>query len=221
MNKFCWTFSLTLCLLTNVLLAQSDFNLTMKAGALRGNEAVKYNNNSFTDNGSSNQDGGCLSIAFSVPVKKSFRIGTEIGVNNFNTFMDYDFRFTPDINTSYLGYYRINQAYLALVPEYRITKFLYINAGVGYYADLTSQFTSGIRINSGQTEDLTGWDYKRHNAVGYFVGAGLCPNITKELALLGEVRYTGCPVSTDSPDQIGISYNAFSFSIGLMYKPKL
>ena len=222
MNKFCWTFSLTLCMLTNALLAQSDFNLTMKGGLLLGDEKVAYNNNSFNRNTSSLRKSGSLSVAFSVPLKKSFRLGAEIGVNNFQTLLDYEFNFSPTFKSTYIGDYRINQAYFAVVPEYRLAEYLYVNAGVGYFTELTSQFIDGSRLNltstSFEIEDIAGWDYKRSNTVGYFFSLGLCPNITKNLALLVEARYTNSPVKTNSSDIIGISYHAFIANFGLMFK---
>lgn len=220
-----YTSCIVLCLLTNGLIAQTTLNLSMKAGYLTGKESVKYDNKNFVDNGGVQQSGsGSISMAFSLPVKNNFRLGAEIGINSFETSFDYDFNFSPTYASRYLGHYRINQAYFAIVPEYRILKSLFVNAGAGYYADFNSSFANGSRFSPTplgvDIEDISGWDYKRYNALGYFFGAGFCPNITKELALLAELRYTASPASTDSPDQIGIGYHAVIFNVGLMFKPK-
>lgn len=219
-----YTIPVLLCLFTNMLFAQSSLNLGIKTGFLKGKQEVKYDNKNFTDNGTRQESGsGSMSIAFSLPLKHNFRLGAEIGMNTFETFFNYNFNFTPTYTTNYLGHYRINQGFVAIVPEYRIFKSLYVNAGAGYYADINSNFSNGIRISQdgGGIEDITGWDLKRFNSLGYFFGVGFCPNITKELAFLAEIRYTASPVSTDSPDQIGVGYHAVNFNVGLMYKPKL
>lgn len=201
----------------------AQLNLSMKAGSLYANRDINYANGGLRKNDISQRSGSSMAMAFSVPVKGKFRLGAEIGLNNISNFFDFTVPFTPTFVSTYRGYYRINQAYFAIVPEFRPIKSLYINAGAGFYHEIIRQFTSGYRSTPNDlgvdTEDITGWELGQGQNTGYFIGAGFCPNLTKELALLLELRYTGSPAGVAN-DQIYVGYNAIGFNIGLMYKPK-
>ncbi len=202
--------------------AQSPLNISMKFGLLYGKEDIESKNISAHDRDSyADQPNTNISLAFSLPVKSKFRLGAEFGLISFKSFVIYDFTYPSGVIENVNGRYRINQAYLALTPEYRPLGWVFLNAGAGLYSDFNSNFTAGTRTFGTDVGNITGLEYKRHNSFGYFVGAGICPNITKELAVLGEVRYTGSPASIGSPDQIGIGYGALNFNIGLMFKPRL
>lgn len=212
-------------LLVGMLNAQS-LNFSMTGGMLLGNEKIQYKNGTVKKNSSAQQNGsGSVALAFSLPLKKSLRLGAEVGWNTFETSLDYDIQFLPTSTVKYDGRYQINQVYFAVVPEYRLLKFLFVNAGIGYFPDVNSRFTSGERFLPGDLgntiENITGTNFKRENAIGYFAGLGICPNITKNLAFTANIRYTSSPVSTDSPDQIGLGFNSVNFNVGLMYKPKM
>lgn len=211
------------CLFLNFqTFAQTTLNLALKAGLLRGEEIIKsknissYDRGTYEDNANSN-----LSLALSLPITAKFRLGAEFGLLSFRTFLDYNLTYTNNATERFQGRYKINQAFVAFVPEYRFTHWLYFNSGAGLYSDFNSHFTSGDRTLDGNSSSLIGLEYKRKNVFGYFFSAGICPNITKEIAVLGEVRFTGSPVGNQIIDNIGIGYYAFNFNIGLMYKPKL
>jgi hypothetical protein len=107
---------------------------------------------------------------------------------------------------------------LAIVPEYRPLKFISIKPGFAYAPDFTSQFTDGsYYTNSLDRQDLAAVNYDRFGSIMGFVGIGLCPNLTKSLALAIDLKYVISPAITDSPDQIAAGYRAFGISAGLMY----
>lgn len=211
----------TALFLTTASFAQLNFS--MKAGTCYARHDINFGGGGLRKDDDSQRSGGSMAMAFSVPVKGKFRLGAEIGLNNIGTFFDFTVPFTPTSESTYFGHYRTNQAYFAVAPEFRPIKSLYINAGAGFYNEIISQFTSGERTTPTdlglEIEDITGWEIGRGESVGYFVGVGFCPNLTKELAFLLELRYTSSPAGS-SNDQIYIGYNAIGFNVGLMYKPK-
>lgn len=204
------------CFLAVQAFGQTSMNIGIKAGLLTGRELISsklvetYDLGSYDDEANFN-----VSVPFSFPIKHNFRVTAEIGVLSFRSFLDYDFRYPTNVTELIKGRYRINQAFVAVGPEYRLFNWAYVNVGAGVYHDFNSYFTSGTR-NS--TDNITGLEYKRNNPFGYYAGLGICPNITKELAVLGEVRFTSSPASIKSNDDISIGYYAFNFNIGLMYK---
>ncbi len=223
MTKQRFILLFTTLLLTTVAFAQSSLNLTMKAGTLYARHDINYANGGLRKNDVSQRSGGNIAMAFSLPVKGKFRLGAEIGLTNISSFLDFTVPFTPTALSTYRGHYRSNQAFFAVAPEYRPIKSLYINAGAGFYNELISQFSSGERSTPNDLgvdiEDITGWELSRGQNVGYFVGLGFCPNLTKDLAFLLELRYTSTPAGS-SNDHIYLGYNALGFNVGLMYKPK-
>ncbi len=201
------------------LTAQTKLNFNMKVGSFFGETDVENRSGHFKINEESHKStNGSISLAFSLPIKGKFRLGAEIGHNFYETLLDANA--SPVHN--YLGYYQINQAYFAFVPEFRILDFLYIQAGTGFFKDYNSNYTSGIGIRTEpfETFDLTGMSQGRVNSYGYFLGVGLCPNITKEFAMLLDVRWLNCPAATDSPEQVGIGFAGTIVNLGFAYKPK-
>ena len=209
------------CLLSFQSFSQANLNLSMKLGLLKGKEVVQSKNIGIYDSGSYEDEANSnVSLAFSLPIKGKFRLGAELGLLSFRSFLDYNFTYENKAVERFKGRYKINQAFVAIVPEYRITKWIYINGGAGLYSDFNSHFTSGNRTLGATSNNITGLEYKRSNSFGYLVGLGICPNITNELAVLGEIRFTGSPASIEAADNIGIGYRAFNFNLGLMFKPK-
>jgi hypothetical protein len=211
-------FSMAICSIT----AQSNLNFCIKGGTFAGKMSIN-SSLKVVDNGRAAFDTGTGSIAmaFSSPISKKFRLGAEMGMNTLTEFFDKKITFSDNTTSSYLGYYRINQSFVALVPEYRIFNWLYANAGAGLYFDNFSSFTNGyLRTSGGTSVDLTGQSAKRERSLGAFIGVGACPNITKELALLAEVKYLSCSPSSDSGGNLGVGFNVININIGLMYKPR-
>jgi hypothetical protein len=205
------------------LTAQSDLNISMKGGILSGDLTFGSKNITFSDNGGTNRQGnGSVAMAFSQPIRSKFRLGAEVGLNTYTQLADVDINFGTQATFRYLGDYTINQAYFAVVPEFRPLHWLFVNAGLAYSPDLNSNFTSGFRSGGSivSSEDISGLDFRRFAPFAYFAGAGICPRLTKSLAVLAELRFTSSPASTDSPDQIAFGYRAFGFNLGLMYRPQ-
>lgn len=211
-----------LVFLATALNAQSGLNMFMKTGFLIGKMDVANPENLYTQKKETRDENtGSLSLGFSLPIKNNFRFGTEIGYNTFGTFLELtDASSSIGVTTS-SGHYRFNQLYFAFVPEYRILKSLYINAGTGFVSDFSESYTSGYRISpNNPIENIQGYSYGRANHFHYFAGVGFCPNITNELALLAEVRYVGNPANAGSPEATSFGFNAFNLNFGIMYKPK-
>jgi hypothetical protein len=211
-------YSMAICPIT----AQSNLNFSMKGGFFAGEMSlnpsleVVHNGRQSFEIGS-----GSVSMAFSLPIVKKFRLGAEVGLNHLNEFFDKTITFSTGSSVAYLGYYRINQAFAVLVPEYRILPWFFVNAGGGYYTDFNSSFTNGSTFTSGGSRnDITGQTAKREKSVGGFIGVGACPNVTKDLAILAELRLVGSPNGSDSPDRLNVGYSGVNISIGLMYKPR-
>jgi opacity protein-like surface antigen len=208
-------YSMAICSLT----AQSNLNFSMKGGPLLATMKFAAGQTKIGGEEPFVQPGGStMAMAFNVPVYKKFRIGSEIGFNTVeNSF------YKKIYGKDYNAVYKINQAYLALVPELRILKWLYANAGVGFYSDFNSSIVRGFILDVSQSPaitNVTGETFKRDNSLGYFFGVGVCPNITKDLAVLAEVRFVGSPTGATSNERVNVGYTGGSFSIGLMYKPR-
>jgi len=214
--KFQSKFLLPLfCSLAINSFAQTSMNLSLKAGLLRGREIVKSKDIDTHDIGSYKGDANSnFSIASSFPLKRNFRLGAEIGLIYFKSFIDYRFTYADNSIEDYNGRYQINQAFLTIIPEYRIIDWWYINAGAGLYWDYNSYFKSGTRTGG---SSIAGLKFKRNIPFGAFIGTGFCPNLTKELGLLAEVRYTVSPASISAPERVGIGYGAVNFNVGLMF----
>jgi opacity protein-like surface antigen len=220
MKKHLFPFTI-LCLLSLQTFAQNQLNFSMKAGALSGKPKLTSKEDKYDPAKKTRDGGSSFSMAFSLPIKNKFRIGAELGFNNFNPDIDGNILYEGQFSNYFKGSYSINQTYLVIVPEYRIKDVLFVNAGLGFVKDITSAFTSGYRLNSGNTEDdIRGWEFKRDEAIGYFVGLGICPNLTDNLALLGEIRFAGSPANLSNDFAIQMGYTALNINIGLMYKPK-
>jgi hypothetical protein len=211
-----------ICLFTNLASAQSVLNFCMKGGILAGGIAISKSVKAVTNEKSFNEPGsGSVAAAFSLPIVKKFRLGAEIGINTVSSFFDKTITTSFSGALNYQGYYKINQAFMAIAPEYRIKPWLYVNAGGGFYNDFNSSFTSGRITTTGSTNiDLTGQQYRREFSFGSFVGVGFCPNITKEMALLAEVKYLSCSPSGLSDENLAFGLNVVNINIGIMYKPK-
>ncbi len=200
--------------------SQNQLNLSMKAGALSGKPKITSKEDRYDPAKKTRDGGSSFSMAFSLPIKNKFRIGAELGFNNFNPDIDGNIVYEGQFPTYFRGSYSINQTYLAIVPEYRIKDVLFVNAGLGFVKDISSAFRSGYRASSGIEVDIRGWEFKRDEAIGYFVGFGICPNLTDNLAWLAEIRFMGSPADLSKDFAIQMGYNALNINIGLMYKPK-
>jgi len=209
-----------LCLFTLQAFSQNQLNFSMKAGALSGKPNINSKEDSYHSAKKTRDGGSSFSMAFSLPIKNKFRLGAELGINTFNPTIDGTIIYGGESSTYFSGRYSINQAYLAIVPEYRINNMLFVNAGLGFVNDINSAFKSGYRVSAGGNEDISGWEFDRAEAVGYFVGLGLCPNITDNLSFLVEVRFMGSPADISKDFKLEMGYNALNINIGLMYKPK-
>ncbi len=203
--------------------AQNPLEISMKTGFVWGKLDIASKNITFTDKGSHSGTGnGALALSVSMPLKKNFRIGTEIGFTKFRELVSSEFNFSEQTTATYQGWYNINQAYFALIPEYRIKPWVYVNVGIGYFPAIKSQFETGYRsIYNGTgigSEDITGWELYNHNSVGYLAGIGFCPKIRDGLSLLLECRYLNVPSQTRSPDQISASWGGVVLNGGLQYR---
>lgn len=225
MSKALHTFLLStlLMLISQFVSAQNALEISMKSGFLIGNLDLASKNIPYTDKGSHSGTGnGALAFSLSVPLKNNFRIGTEIGFTKFREFVHNEFAFSAQTLATYQGWYNINQAYMAVIPEYRIKPWLYINIGMGYFPAMKSQFENGTRSIANGTgvdsEDITGWELYNHNSAGYLAGIGFCPKIRTGLGLLLECRYMAAPAQTSSPDQIGAGWSGIVINGGLQYR---
>lgn len=161
-----------------------------------------------------------ISASVSLPVLPHFRMGAEVGLLTYKNSCRYVFDATSNGVEVVDGIYRINQVFAAVVPEFRIFDWIYVNVGAGLYSDYNSHFTSGISLTSQNQTSIIGRSYKRTNSIGFLGSIGVCPNITDEFALLAEARFTASPASIKSTDRISIGYWAKNFNIGVLYKPK-
>jgi hypothetical protein len=206
----------------NTIKAQSNLNFCMKGGIFAGGISISKSVNAVTNEKSFNEPGsGSVAAAFSLPIVKKFRLGAEMGINTVDSYFDKTVTTNFSGTLKYQGHYKINQAFIAIAPEYRIKPWLYVNAGGGFYNDFNSSFTSGrLSSNSGTDIDLTGQQYRREYSFGSFVGVGFCPNITNEMALLAEIKYLSCSPSGLSDENLAFGLNVVNINIGIMYKPK-
>ena len=223
MNLRYFFLLLSCCFLSFKVSSQTKLNIGLKVGLLRfSNEIVQTKEiGSYDSYSSEDQPNYNFAGSFSLPVNNKFRLGAELGVISYGTFLDYYFTYPDNTRERFNGRYQIDQLFLAFTPEYRFTNWWYVNGGAGLYYDYNSAFTDGTRSIGSNEVNITNLEYKRSIPFGFFAGTGICPNITKELALMGEVRYTRSPASIKSPTDVGIGYGAFNFNVGLMFKPRL
>lgn len=200
--------------------AQDKVNFCLKAGILTGGLSVKSPNLIQSKNLTRSSSNGSIAIALNAPIYKSIRIGAEVGISSFEQLNEASFDFGESSNTSYYGHYQITQAYFAVVPEFRIKKWAFINLGAGYYNDFNSNYTNGTGIRPDNSQiDLEGLSFKRATSFGFFFGAGICPNITSKLALLLEARFVGSPAKAGPEYHVDMGYRALGINLGLVYKP--
>jgi hypothetical protein len=209
-----------ICLMTiNEITAQNNLHFSMKGGPLVATMKFAVGQKEIGGDEPTFKPGATtMAMAFNLPLYKRFRIGSEIGFNSLEN------SFSKEIyGSNYIGRYKINQVYFAIVPELTIYKWIYANAGIGFYADFDSEVKNGLAFNTSQspsTRDITGESFKRNKLFGYFFGVGICPNITKDLAVLAEIRFVGNPNGATSSDWVNVGYSGGNFNIGLMYKPR-
>lgn len=199
--------------------AQSKLNFGVKSGLLWGNLLIATNNNQLTEVNSYRDEPNLLfALSGTWPISPKFRIGAEIGQVTFNHFFINNITENGEQST-YDGRYSIQQFFVAVTPEWRLNHWFYVNAGVGLYADSKSYFRYGQQTTGTQAaQNLAGTSFKRNLPLGGFIGAGLCPNITDELALILESRFMASPATVKSGSNLGIGYSAFNFNLGFLFK---
>ena len=148
---------------------------------------------------------------------KEFCIGAETGLNSFAHFFIYQVPDPLGNLENYNGRYEINQAYLAFVPEYRPFPWLYLNGGLGVFADVRSRFTQGYARSGQQERPLRGTEFRRGNPLGGFLGFGLNPRIYRNMSLVLEGRMVACPATRKLEYITAIGYGAGQINLGLHF----
>lgn len=208
------------CLGFQSLSSQSSLNVGLKTGLQMGYLDVE-SQDIFARNVESYRrtPNYYFAVSPSWLVKPKFRLGAELANTTFYHYFIYDLTGQDGIALRYNGRYRISQFNLSIVPEYRPVDWGYLNAGLGLSIDYRSHFTDGTRGNAQvPAENITGTEFKRSLPMSAFIGIGLCPNITDELAVLAEMRFNASPGAINSANDIGVGYYALNINIGLMYK---
>jgi opacity protein-like surface antigen len=213
------TFSTIFLLLGIGLMAQSRFNLSVKAGLISGEDIVQSRTGNLSIPGNLNEKRDLfLAMAFSLPVKGNFRLGAEAGYIAYNTHLGVNSKFENEGLYQYAGNYQINQVFLSLVPECRLQDWFYVNSGFGLYFDTKNEFVDGTLTAGSEVSALAGKKFKRTTPLGMFMGAGICPKIGKKIALQLEARYLMCPANIKTGEEITMGYKGPNFNAGLMYK---
>lgn len=198
------------------LFAQTT-EIAMKGGQIFGKAAFIGKDISLLSEENGAPSGVTAALHVSAHLIKGLRLGTEFGLNSFDNIVDQEF--IPSSGGSklqYLGRHNINQFYLTVVPEYRFPKgrFLFINAGAGIFKDYTASF-DGMFFNTSGIESVFGNFFDRRLNRGFFVGAGLCPQLSKNFGFLLEMRYTDLPAVQDG--YLRLRYKLLTVNVGLSY----
>ena len=206
-------------------------NIQMKVGFLSSKMDFKW------DTPIKNESSSSMirpTFAFSIDgqLYKGLYIGAEIGTCSYNHFIDISFKqpqnfFPPFVVTdNYLGWYKQEQVYFTVNPQYRFGfhKFFVVGGGIGVYNNYINSFVNGFRqVTStkptSEIQNLDGKDYLLPNTtVGGFINAAINPKFNN-VGLVLEVRhifndYTNGQITRVKPD---IRFNSFAFMGGLSF----
>jgi hypothetical protein len=217
------TFLLTFFAFLTTGSAQNGLNLAIKTGSMGSFEKIAFNGSQL-DIKRGQESSGAMAISMSLPVKGKFRLGAEFGMQSLGLSMDYKQVLFGNRVTWYRGSYRVVNLYTALIPEYRPVEWFYIQAGMGYFPEIYSQYTNGLSFETidgvSVSTDLVGLELYRYNTAGYLAGFGLCPRVNKSLCLQLEVRYMSLPAGKSGEQRTTLGYNSLRLTVGLLYNPK-
>lgn len=138
-------------------------------------------------------------FAFSVDgqLHKGLYVGAEFGTCSYLQFMSISFKQSVNTTDSYSGWYKQEQIYFTINPQYRFgpKQFFGIGGGVGIYNNYVNTFNNGYRSTTStnpfsvSTETLDGKDYLQPNTtVGGFINAIMNPQINN-VGFVFEMRY--------------------------------
>jgi len=212
---------------TLTLQAQTDsgFNLGTRLGAafsdMRiGTEPIP----GYQQAGSGKAIGPAFNLFWSNALGRHFRLGMDIGFVSLEQDAIFKNNTNVDITNEYAGTIVQDKISIFIVPEYRFgdNNLAYVNAGLGFNRDLRSEWVDGTyKYISGTYNELRfleGEPIGDRTLFGYTVGAGLCPNITDNMAFIFDIRYSGA--SSLYMESFGFTYSPVTISVGFAYKPR-
>ena len=197
--------------------AKAQYNLSFKTGLAWGNIDVVADARAVDLNSYRDEPNYQFALTCTRHLTKEFCIGAETGLNSFAHFFIYQVPDPLGNIGNYNGRYEIKQAYLAFVPEYRPFSWLYLNGGLGVFADVRSRFTQGYAKYGTQERPLRGTEFRRGNPLGGFLGMGLNPRVYRNMSLVVEGRLVACPATRKLEYITAIGYAAAQINIGLHF----
>lgn len=197
--------------------ANAQYNLSFKTGLAWGYIDVVADARAVDLNSYRDEPNYQFTLSCTKHLTKEFCIGAETGLNSFAHFFIYQVPDPVGNLENYNGRYEINQAYLAFVPEYRPFPWLYLNGGLGIFADVRSRFTQGYAQSGQQERPLRGTEFRRGNPLGGFLGVGLNPRVYRNMSLVLEGRLVACPATRKLEYITAIGYGAGQINLGLHF----
>lgn len=181
-------FSILLLLCARALVGAQTVELVVKTGTARAALALRHGNLPVYVNNISTEEGISATVHTKLHLKSGFWVGAASGLNS--TISNVHFVMYPNVpkeELTYWGAYRVNQYYVAVIPEYHILeKWVYVNAGVGFFGNFDRQFTRGSLNREPAGLEGSGESFARKNYWGYCLGVGICPPINNNLSLILE-----------------------------------
>jgi hypothetical protein len=163
---------------------------------------------------------------------KGIYLGAEIGTCSYLHFMNFSYKWTDATfaaNDSYTGWYKQEQVYFTINPQYRFgrNKIFVVGGGAGVYNNYVNSFVNGSRNTtitlpqfSNSTEKLEGKDYLLPNTnFGGFINASINPKLNN-IGLILEMRYIFNNYSANgqiTKVQPDIRFNSVAALIGLSF----
>lgn len=190
----------------------------MRGGFISGAATFKGKDLELVSDENGVPKGKTVALSLSTPIKKGLHLGTELGVNAFESYLSQKLTLSSE-PIEYSGWNYVNQFYIVLVPEYRFLKgeWLFIQAGAGLYKDYDNYFSGAVLRSSG-FQTIDGRWFTRDSEAGFLVGGGLCPQLTKRLGLSLAFRYTWLPVDTSQRQSTNLKYELLNVNCGLSFR---
>ncbi len=204
-------------------------NVQIKAGYLASQ--IDYSWETPVTQTGSNKGRPTFALSVDGQIYKGFYLGAELGTCSYLHSIDFSYTRTDPSFTAtdkYLGWYKQEQVYLTLNPQYRFgpSKLFVVGCGMGVYNNYVNAFSNGYRSTtitkpqvSNSTENLDGKDYLSPNTtVGGFINAVVNPKLDK-IGLVFEVRYvfndyTRGQTTSVKPD---VRFNSLALLAGLSF----
>jgi hypothetical protein len=205
-------------------------NIQMKAGFLSSKMDYSWET-PVKNEGYSGEFRPTFALSVDGQLYEGFYLGAEIGTCAYSHYMNFSYtQADPSFTAThkYFGWYKQEQIYFTLNPQYRFgwRRFLGIGGGVGIYNNYVNTFNNGFRSTtitqpqfSNSTLNLEGKDYLQPNTtVGGFINAIINPRL-ENIGLVFEIRYIFNDYSSGQTTRVkpDIRFNSLALLTGLSF----